>query len=424
MNLTYDEIVADAARETSLWVRAAAALDNEGAWSLRYFELAAGAPAPSWRSACWEYQDASFWAEEVSGAEVARWLTERQVPIGGRGVEFKPISSAERSRLASRSRLGGYEVLDWPCDSVSFGVTPTTPLPAAHLIADDAEAFHDFGTAAGAFLGVPVMPGRAGDGAQPLFRRQDLTARIASVRIGAAAVSVTLGGREVDGVAVDLCGPLGSQRSIAGGDETPEVEFPIGEPLPAGSWVVIHRGGRWLDRRYLNAPYTSTAEPGVEVIQDSQTRLETLVVVGEGPSTEFKSVLPADQGQIRKALKTVAAFANGQGGTLLFGVENDGRIVGVERASGTEDRLAALVRSWVWPLPGFEVEVLPIGDRVVYAITISSGDRPPYGCGTEPIDLIYYVRRGATTFPVGAEEVRALARSRPQADQQYRRSFG
>ena len=115
----------------------------------------------------------------------------------------------------------------------------------------------------------------------------------------------------------------------------------------------------------------------------------------------------------------MAAFANGDGGTILFGVTDDGTAVGVERAQGVEERLSNLVQSWVSPLPPYHVELLPIegrDDRAVYAVVVDQGDRPPYGCGTEPSDLVYYVRRGATTFPIDADEVRALARSRPPAD--------
>lgn len=76
--------------------------------------------------------------------------------------------------------------------------------------------------------------------------------------------------------------------------------------------------------------------------------LEEMIAEGEGEELEFKSSLRWDyvQGTTNKKLedvvmKTVAAFANGQGGTLLIGVRDDGEILGLEgdyHALGEADR--------------------------------------------------------------------------------------
>lgn len=76
--------------------------------------------------------------------------------------------------------------------------------------------------------------------------------------------------------------------------------------------------------------------------------LEEMIAEGEGEELEFKASLRWDveQGTINKKLeavvvKTVAAFANGQGGSLLIGVEDSGQILGLEgdyHALGEADR--------------------------------------------------------------------------------------
>lgn len=65
--------------------------------------------------------------------------------------------------------------------------------------------------------------------------------------------------------------------------------------------------------------------------------LEEMIAEGEGDELEFKSSLRWDfkeQSPNKKLeeviLKTIAAFANGQGGTLLIGVDDDGKILGLE----------------------------------------------------------------------------------------------
>lgn len=76
--------------------------------------------------------------------------------------------------------------------------------------------------------------------------------------------------------------------------------------------------------------------------------LEELIAEGESDELEFKSTLRWDmkEGTINKKLedvvmKTVAAFANSQGGTLLVGVNDDGTVLGLEpdyNALGGVDR--------------------------------------------------------------------------------------
>lgn len=71
----------------------------------------------------------------------------------------------------------------------------------------------------------------------------------------------------------------------------------------------------------------------------------------------------------------MAAFATGEGGTLLYGVNNDGEVVGINRASGVEERLTNLVRTWISPLPEFSIETLPVDtdpNVAVYAIVVSA----------------------------------------------------
>lgn len=65
--------------------------------------------------------------------------------------------------------------------------------------------------------------------------------------------------------------------------------------------------------------------------------LEDMIAEGESDELEFKSTLRWDtkEGAINKkleeaVLKTMAAFANSQGGALLIGVDDDGKILGLE----------------------------------------------------------------------------------------------
>jgi len=84
--------------------------------------------------------------------------------------------------------------------------------------------------------------------------------------------------------------------------------------------------------------------------------LEEMIADGESEELEFKSSLRWDykQGIINKKLedviiKTVSAFANSDGGTLLIGVDDDGNVLGLENdyssLSGDKDRFELHVRN-------------------------------------------------------------------------------
>jgi ATP-dependent DNA helicase RecG len=52
--------------------------------------------------------------------------------------------------------------------------------------------------------------------------------------------------------------------------------------------------------------------------------ISELVLGGESESVEFKK----STGSLREGIETICAFASHQGGYLLFGVEDNGAIVG------------------------------------------------------------------------------------------------
>ena len=114
------------------------------------------------------------------------------------------------------------------------------------------------------------------------------------------------------------------------------------------------------------------------------------------------------------AMKTVAAFANGVGGTLLFGVEDDGRIAGLGEAytAASRDRLTNLIRDWVHPLPAFHLEMIDAANSGVIAVNVAPGSDTPYGIATSERGASYFVRRAGTTFPASPADVRAFVQAR------------
>src|SRR3990172_10795902 len=96
----------------------------------------------------------------------------------------------------------------------------------------------------------------------------------------------------------------------------------------------------------------------------------------EGKTLEFKRDLSAPEG----ALKTIVAFANTAGGTLLLGVEDRSRHVrGVRDPLDLEERLAYLISDRVVPRLMPEIEILSWRRSQLLGIQVyPSPSRPHY----------------------------------------------
>ena len=69
---------------------------------------------------------------------------------------------------------------------------------------------------------------------------------------------------------------------------------------------------------------------------------------GEGKTLEFKETLPASE----RLAKTLIAFANTGGGKILFGVKDDGAVVGIDNAMVPDfmDRISNMAHDQIHPL--------------------------------------------------------------------------
>ena len=173
-------------------------------------------------------------------------------------------------------------------------------------------------------------------------------------------VEVDVEGTDVDGLIVELAGDVPGQTDRMWrrhGAEPQTARFLLKDRLPSGSWVLLRRGpGVARPTASCAIPYTAGNEAGVEIAVDAITKLEALVASRERRHVEFKQQLPKNDETKSKIMKTVCAFANGQGGCCLIGVSDDSELVGVDERSvdRLRDQLTQMIGSWVEPPAGRE----------------------------------------------------------------------
>lgn len=395
---------------------------DAGLRAVRYVDIAVGAPTepPGWQPQIWRYSDALFIAAPVPSATLAEALDSTSggvLALAGHELSF-PVLSEQVSwqRKPSRARYESV-VSPWPVSiySLSSPDRSYTNQPAqGFLIGDDCPSFPSYETAFRAFFygDFSPSPTRQVPSGFGTVRVVDERGWFERVRVTPSSLEIALCGTQIDGARVELNGATQRTSVRVAGDA--HVSMPLPEGLPPGAWLYLSRDHEWLDYRAIGEAMGQgdLARTGVEVEvpEDPESVIDALLAGGEGPMTEFKRQLPEDNDESkRKVFKTVAAFANGQGGSLVFGVESDeATVCGVDGGDliKARDRLAQLAWTLVTPSPVVEVRAYDVAGKTVLVMSVERGSSPPYGLKIRD-RIEYYVRRDATTFPARPENIRA-----------------
>ncbi|HEU4881206.1 MAG TPA: ATP-binding protein [Longimicrobium sp.] len=130
-----------------------------------------------------------------------------------------------------------------------------------------------------------------------------------------------------------------------------------------------------------------------EAADSTLREIERVVAGGESAQVEFK----LSTGQRSDGAKAACGMLNGNGGFVLFGVGDDGRIVGQQVSTGTLEDVAREIRR-IDPLPLLSPETIQLPDgRAVVLIRVPRGDGP------YTYDGRAYMRVGPTTVQMAPE---------------------
>lgn len=120
---------------------------------------------------------------------------------------------------------------------------------------------------------------------------------------------------------------------------------------------------------------------------DLSSYINSLIQTGENQQLDFKFEISDS----RKIAKTLVAFSNTDGGKLLIGVKDNGKIAGVR----TEEEffmVQAAADMYCKPIVNFESKRWTVEGKTVLEITIPKGTEIPYFANSEPGRWLAYVR--------------------------------
>lgn len=142
-----------------------------------------------------------------------------------------------------------------------------------------------------------------------------------------------------------------------------------------------------------------------------------LIEEGEGFEIEFKRKVSTPE----KIARALIAFANTKGGHLLFGVDDDGSIVGVESEKSEVDLIREAGTQFCVPEIHPAIDIVPFSGKDVIVATIAESDQKPHyfageanGNGAAEGTRVY-IRVNDKTVMASKEVVKILRDERPDA---------
>jgi len=208
---------------------------------------------------------------------------------------------------------------------------------------------------------------------------------------------------------------------------------PLGRMMRHATIIIHHNAGGTTKIKNV-----SNADEYVHVIKqmshNSSGRLPMynvshIIEEGEGFLTEFKETLRYDRRRKivnkeveRMVMKTIVAFLNAKGGTILIGVSDDGSVVGLEddyktlpkkNRDGFENHLSMLVKTMIGlPFAKYvSVKFEKIKGVEICLVSVGESHRPAYlSNGGQKED--FFVRVGNSTQPFSMSETEEYIKTR------------
>lgn len=127
-----------------------------------------------------------------------------------------------------------------------------------------------------------------------------------------------------------------------------------------------------------------------------------------GEATEYDKKLALEEKKPKSWCKSVSAFANTLGGSLIFGISNEGDVIGLDDADHDAEKISEIIKTRIDPLPEFNLRFHKTDDgKVLIILDIFRGDETPYYYSADGV-LEAYVRVGNESVKATAVELKRL----------------
>ena len=126
-----------------------------------------------------------------------------------------------------------------------------------------------------------------------------------------------------------------------------------------------------------------------------------------GETTDYDKKQQLETNKPKSWCKSISAFANGHGGVLVFGVSDDGTVVGVENPQLASEKFSEIVKAKLDPVPDFTLLFEKVEEKILMTVYVKPGNITPYyyvGDGQQ----IAFCRIGNESVPASSNMIREL----------------
>lgn len=133
--------------------------------------------------------------------------------------------------------------------------------------------------------------------------------------------------------------------------------------------------------------------------------MEITKLIGE--TSEYDKKLKLEMKKPKSWCKSVSAFANTYGGSLIFGISDDNQIIGLESPDKDAEIISEMIKSRLDPIPEFKIRFQKEKDKVLLIVDILKGEETPYYYSGDGV-LEAYVRIGNESVKASSTELKRL----------------
>lgn len=104
--------------------------------------------------------------------------------------------------------------------------------------------------------------------------------------------------------------------------------------------------------------------------------VDILKLIGEATTYDKKEKI--ERNKPKSWLKSVSAFANGEGGTLIFGISDDNEIIGLTNAEDDAEFISETIKIKLDPIPTIDLKFKELNGKKLIFLYVNEGQETPY----------------------------------------------
>ena len=104
--------------------------------------------------------------------------------------------------------------------------------------------------------------------------------------------------------------------------------------------------------------------------------VDILKLIGEATTYDKKEKI--ERNKPKSWLKSVSAFANGEGGTLIFGISDNNEIIGLTNAEEDAEFISEAIKTKLDPIPTIDLKFKELNGKKLIFLYVNEGQETPY----------------------------------------------